>query len=209
MEDHLKNQAIRAQLESKINETQTSSTQTEASKKISLNDDIPKEIGLKIVESWGQAADSIISEEPEAHEKIEDSTDQIVLGENEFRPFMGPDLSKLPKEIPIPGDVPKLDSTYALNIPKPGSGSKCTVFYYYSTMQKNIYEPDKKSIISMWSKVLGVRKFSTNGSWLSRKLVICQDYDTIFITKHLDSTVLMTYSLMTSRKCFKLPETYS
>ena len=128
MEDHLKNQAIRAQLESKINETQTSSTQTEASKKISLNDDIPKEIGLKIVESWGQAADSIISEEePEIHEKIEDSTDQIVLGENEFRPFMGPDLSKLPKEIPIPGDVPKLDSTYALNIPKPGSCSKCTV----------------------------------------------------------------------------------
>lgn len=130
MEDHLKNQAIRAQLESKINETQSSSTQPQVDqKRLSLNDEIPKEIGLKIVESWGQAANSVTSEEkPVAHEEptvqevIEEPKDEIVLGENEFRPFMGPDLSKLPKEIPIPGDVPKLDSAYALNIPKPGIG---------------------------------------------------------------------------------------
>ena len=123
MEDHLKNQAIRAQLESKIDETQPSPDLTETDPKINLNDDIPKEIGLKIVESWGQAPDAEIAkevhDEPVAQE-AEEPKDEIVLGENEFRPFMGPDLSKLPKEIPIPGDVPKLDSSYALNIPKPG-----------------------------------------------------------------------------------------
>jgi len=118
MEDHLKNQAIRAQLESKINQTeaenQTNANFEKESPTIQENDQIPKELAQRIVDSWETKSDKPVEEKEEKN---------VVLGENEFRPFGGgetPDLSNLPEEIPIPGEVAKMPD-YTINVPPPAN----------------------------------------------------------------------------------------
>ena len=122
MEDHLKNQAIRAQLESKINQTeaenQTNVQPENELPTIQANDEIPKELAQKIVDSWETKSDEPVEE------VVEEKEDEpIALGENEFRPFGGgntPDLSNLPEEIPIPGEVAKMPD-YTINVPPPAN----------------------------------------------------------------------------------------
>ena len=122
MEDHLKNQAIRAQLENQINETE-SDDEIETPMFLE-NDTIPKELAQKIVDSWADAenesVEMIVEEKEDEEEQVEKKTEEIRLEENEFRPFGGPDLSQLPEEIPIPGgDLESGKTDYTINVPQP------------------------------------------------------------------------------------------
>lgn len=124
MEDHLKNQAIRAQLESQINETE--SDEGVETPIVLENDTIPKELAQKIVDSWAKVEEEPVQvmEIEEEEEEIplveEERYEEIPLGENEFRPFGGPDLSNLPEEIPIPGGDSETGKTdYTINVPPP------------------------------------------------------------------------------------------